>query len=202
MQEATDFATTVYLIGRARGGDLRARNDLFSRYLSRVRQIAGLRLNRTARSLMDVDDLVQDAFLKAIPGFKHFAGTTQATFLNYLATCVETALIDTVRRQNTARRGRRRTKSFSEFGSECLSISIFAGEEPTPSAIARGKELEQKLEQALMGLPHHYREAIILRRLCGMTYGEVAKVMNFQSEQNARKTCSRGLFKLKEALLG
>jgi hypothetical protein len=58
--------STLVLLNRASGGDERARNALYSRYLPRLQRWARGRLPHKARGLVDTDDLVQDTLLRTL----------------------------------------------------------------------------------------------------------------------------------------
>ena len=98
------------------------------------------------------------------------------------------------------RRGQGRVRRFGDCEIENLSEVLFSAKGPTPSEIARVRELESKLEAALLGLSKHHREAIILRHLCEMKPKEVAEAMGFEKVGTARQACHRALRKLKDAL--
>ena len=42
-------------------------------------------------------------------------------------------------------------------------------------------------------MEEHHREAILLRKFCGMSYAEIAAAMRVDSEATARKTLSRAV---------
>jgi DNA-directed RNA polymerase specialized sigma24 family protein len=70
----------------------------------------------------------------------------------------------------------------------------------SPSAILQGLELEDAIARVLNGLKEDYREAIILRQICGMSFADVAKELHRNSEATARKIFSRAVKKLEEGL--
>jgi len=91
-------------------------------------------------------------------------------------------------------------RALGELASEGLSASIFKAKGPGPSTIACGRELEDRLEEALLGLKSHHREVIILRHLCGMTSEEIAEAMGFGNAATVRKVLSRAMDELKAKL--
>ena len=80
------------------------------------------------------------------------------------------------------------------------TAGILPGHEPGPSTIYRGKELLDRIEKALLDMSEEYREAILLRKFCEMSYDEVASALKLPSEAAARKAVSRALSRLKEQL--
>jgi RNA polymerase sigma-70 factor (ECF subfamily) len=83
-----------------------------------------------------------------------------------------------------------------------LLSSIVDPHKPGPSTRLEARELEERVEAALLELPQHHREAIILRHLCGFEYAEIAEAMGFAKEVNARMAVSRALRRLKSKLEG
>jgi RNA polymerase sigma-70 factor (subfamily 1) len=193
-------ARTFELVRAAQAGDRRALEDLFARYLPRVRQIVALRMGRRLRELEDVDDVAQDVLLKAFQGLERFEQRSEGAFRNWLAACVECEIADKARRAGARKRGGGKVRRFADCESGLLISSVFAGREPTPSAVARARELAERIEEALIALPRHHREVVILRNLCEMSYEEIAETMALGSAQTARKAVSRALRKLKESL--
>ena len=193
---------TTCLVRSAKAGDRQALEDLFARYLPRVRQIVALRLGERQRRFIEAEDIVQEAFLKALQGLERFEHRSEGSFRNWLARCVECEIVDSVRRLKARKRGGGKVRLFGDFCTESLFSSVFAGREPTPSKVAEAREAEERIEEAILELPEHYREVIILRQLCEMSYAEVASLMGFVQEETARKACSRAIQKLKRALAG
>ena len=196
-----DLRNTVSLVRAAQGGDEPSLEELFTRYLPRVRHIVALRTGKRVRQFVGLDDIVQEVLLKVFRGLDRFEQRTEGSFRNWLAVCVECEIRDQRRRADAKKRGagKVRRRGYHAQGSTFLS-TIFKGKGPTPSQVVRGKELEIKIEEALLNMPKHYREAIILRRLCEMSYEDMAKTMGFGREETARKAFSRALKKLDEML--
>ncbi|MEM7231280.1 MAG: sigma-70 family RNA polymerase sigma factor [Planctomycetota bacterium] len=194
-----DFGLTIQLVEEARGGDDAALDALFSRYLPRVRQIVALRTGHRLRQFVDVEDLVQDALVEVLRGLDKFEARSEGSFRNWLARCVESQIAMRAREANAKKRGSGNVRRMGDFGS-VLHSSIFPGQHDTPSALARGNELADSLESALLEMPSHYRELIILRCICSMEYAEIATAMGFDQETAARMAFSRALKKLKETI--
>ena len=199
MPPMDDFEATINLVHAAQDGDRRAEEDLFERYLPRVRQIVALRMGYRLQDFATYEDHVQEAMLKAFQNLDKFEQRSEGTFRNWIARCVANSMHDTFRRQNAEKRGGGKVREASAYENEDMTQTLFAGNDPTPSAIYRGKELLEKIESALLELKEHHREAIILRRFCEMDYAEVAEQMGFEDETTVRKVFSRAMKKLKES---
>jgi RNA polymerase sigma-70 factor (ECF subfamily) len=191
---------TIKLVRSAQGGDRPALEALFARYLPRVEQIVTLRMGRKLRQIVDPDDIVQQALLKAFQGLDRFEERSEGSFRNWLASCVETEILMRLRSDRAIKRGGGKVQRFGDAASHIMLSSILAGDGPSPSEVVRGKELSERIHDVLMDMPEHHREVIILRHLCEMSYVEIAQSMKLGSEQTARKAVSRALKILKENL--
>ena len=197
------FTTTIQLLEHAQRGDDRAVDDLFTRYLPIVRQIAALRTGRSLRRLVSDEDIVQEAMLRAFRGLHRFEPRSEGTFRDWLAKCVETALVDEIRAATRKKRGSGKVRPFSDAtdGEDCrISHYVLEPEAGSPSKVAIGREVEERIEEILLSMKSHQREVIVLRQLCGMSYREVADAMGLEKEGTARQLCARALAKLRQEL--
>jgi len=203
-----DEPSTVVLVTRAQRGDLAARELLFRRYLPRVRWIASLRMGAKLRRFLEIDDIVQEALMRVLNALDDFEVQADGggTFCNWVATCVRSSVQDAWRRHLlTKKRGAGREMRFGDWVPADLSSSIIAleaGEDrTTPSALVRGDELAEQLDDALLRLSEHDREVIILAKLGPMSTAEIATTLGFSDPSNARVALHRALHRL-EKLLG
>ena len=195
-----ELGRTIELVQSAQSGNAEALEELFTRYLPTVRQIAALRMGYRMRQMLDVEDIVQEALLSVLRGIDRFEHNSEGSFRNWLSNCVECAVIDHSRRASAKKRGEGKVRRFGDYNASQRLSSAFAGGGPTPSQIAQGTELEELLEDALLKLPEHYRQVLVQRQLCEMSYKEIAESMGFTETATARKACSRAAKKLKDLL--
>ncbi|MBI4606901.1 MAG: sigma-70 family RNA polymerase sigma factor [Planctomycetes bacterium] len=193
-----DFGTTLRLVDAAQKGDSRALEDLFTRYLPRVRQIVALRLGRKLRQLLEVEDVVQETLLVVLRGLHRFEARDEGSFRNWLARCVECEIATQARKHGAKKRGAGKALRFGDRDATLLHSSMIAAPGASPSQLARARELSERIEAALLDMPEHSRELIVLRNLCGMSYAEVAAALGFARESSARVAYFRALKKLKE----
>jgi RNA polymerase sigma-70 factor, ECF subfamily len=186
-QREQDLASTAELLGRVRGGDLGAREELFSRYLPLLRRWAHGRLPVTSRALSDTDDLVQVTLIRALSRLKDFEPRREGAFLAYLRRILLNALRDEIRR------------SVHRRGDEALTEEI---EDTRPSLLEEtiGREAIASYEAALAALPEAQQEAIILRIEFGYTHAEIAQAVGSPSANAARMLVSRALVRLSEMM--
>jgi len=197
---SSEFETTLHLVYAANAGDRQALEELFERYLPRVRQIVALRTGKRLREIADVEDITQETLLSVFKGLSRFEARSEGTFRNWVARCVECEVVRQLRFRQARKRGGGRVVRFDDLRSQGTLSSALAARSPSPSEVVAGKELAEKLEDALLKMPEHHREMIILRALCEMSYGEIAEAIGFAGEVTARKAYSRAMFRLKQML--
>lgn len=194
-----ELETTFQLVERAQGGDREAMESLFARYLPRVRQIVALRLGYRLKDLEAHEDIVQEGLLKAFQNLDRLEQRSAGSFRNWLSRCVVNAANDYLRRGRADKRGGGKVRAFSSLQSEDMSTIIFAGSDPTPSAVVGQKELQAVVEGAMLGLKEHHREIIILRLFCEMSYEEIGRTLGIEQEATVRKVFSRAMSELRTA---
>ena len=114
----------------------------------------------------DAQDVVQDAYLRALKYFDGFRGTEGSDGRAWLLTIV----------RNTAFNWRRRYRqeaSAAEFDEQLHSDAV-AGVHPEAELL--GTTARESLHQALDRLPPEFREVIVLRELQGLSYKEIGEV--------------------------
>ena len=92
--EELAFLSTLALIDRASGGDDRARNALYDRYLPRLKRWARGRLPQKARGLVDTDDVVQDTLYRTLKKESAFNPDHSGAFLGYVRRAVDNRIVD------------------------------------------------------------------------------------------------------------
>ncbi|HWC14282.1 MAG TPA: sigma-70 family RNA polymerase sigma factor [Actinomycetota bacterium] len=175
---------TPELVERCKAGDEASWAELVE---ATHREVYTLCL-RILRDPDDAAEATQDTYLKAWRALKGFRG--EAMFTTWLYRVAANTAISKHRS-----RKRRRTHE-SGVGDEVLG-QIAAGGSTESSAGAR---LEvQDLERALQVLPDHYRSAVVLRDVYGLSIEEVAGQLKI-SETAAKVRIHRGRKKLKQLL--
>lgn len=194
---------TMLVVRKAQNGDREAQNLLFQRFAPFVRAIVELRLGRTPARREDVDDLVQDALVRAYEGLDNFGTTPDGSFRAWLACCARCAVFDEYKRVRARKRGGgKAVRTFTELGSGFLASSVLVGKEATPSQVVMGAEAETAVLKALRQLKERYCTVIVYRKLCHMSYREIAEIMDVRDETNARVMCHRALERLNQLMAG
>jgi RNA polymerase sigma-70 factor (ECF subfamily) len=156
------------LVEEARNGSKAAFHALFQKYHRRAYAVALGVLKRPE----DAMDVVQDAFIKVHKNIGAFQGSS--SFYTWLYRIVMNLAIDHVRR----------TRRVVEWGDD-VPLHEAAGdrtlvpkvEDENPSRTLVRRELSDKIRQALDALPEYHRAVILLREVEGMSYEEMAEVL-------------------------
>lgn len=179
--------SSIRLFDRARGGDSRALDHLYQRYLPRLSRWAAGRLPRYARGLLETDDLVQEVLIRSIRNVPSFEVREGVGFYGYLRRGLTNRIRDEIRRAQ-------RTPEMGELSGDELART------PSPLEEAIGREQVQRYENALEQLKPIEREAIIARIEMGCSYQEVAEAIGKPSPDAARMTVARALLRLAEEM--
>lgn len=150
-------------IKTALAGDQSAYARLYEHFSSGIYRLCyGLVLNRE-----DAEDVVQESFVYAFKNLRRF-DADRASFKTWLYT------IAVSRCRNTYRRKRLPTVDFSQI----LQLQIPGPQSDTPEARVVKRESIDAVQSALVELSPALREAVILRYGHGLTYREMAEIMN------------------------
>ncbi len=189
---------TAHLVTLARGGDESALDHLCNVYGARVHWIVRLRMGKELRSQLESMDLVQDTLIQALGGLDDFTYTNQGDFVRWLSTIAENVIRGNLKRLHADKRDIRREVPLAEQGAR--DSSRFARsprpiDATTPSVVVSRQEDLTKLERAIDQLKPEYREAIILAKIDGLSYKEIAERLG-KSCEAVRKLVSRAVLAL------
>ena len=157
------------LVERAQRGDKRAFELLVSKYQRKL----GRLLSRFVRDAAEVEDVTQEAFIKAYRALPSFRG--ESAFYTWLYRIgINTAknyLVALGRRAPT-------TTGFDNEEAEGFEDAEQLRDASTPEVELEGKEIAATVNRAMDALPEDLRTAITLREIEGLSYEEIASVMN------------------------
>ena len=157
------------LVERAQAGDKRAFELLVAKY---QRKLARL-LSRFIRDAAEVDDVAQEAFIKAYRALPSFRG--DSAFYTWLYRIG----INTAKNYLVAQ-GRRAPTStgFDSDEAENFDDGDQLRDNNTPENLLHSKQIGETVNAAMDALPEELRTAIVLREIEGMSYEEISKIMN------------------------
>jgi RNA polymerase sigma-70 factor (subfamily 1) len=186
---------TQQLVTLAKSGDESALDQLCRIYAERVRWIVRLRMGKELRRKLDSMDVVQDALIHVLGGMESFTYENEGDFVRWLSRIAENAFRDNrdrfhaekrdIRKEVPLGNGRRATDGrFSGVPGPVAST--------TPSVILSRKEDLAKLEKAMDALKPEYKEIIVLTKIEGLGYQEIADRVG-KSSESVRKLVSRAM---------
>ncbi|AUH51540.1 RNA polymerase sigma factor RpoE [Chromobacterium sp. ATCC 53434] len=157
------------LVERAQRGEKRAFDLLVAKYQRRLARL----LSRFIRDGSDIEDVTQEAFIKAYRALPSFRG--ESAFYTWLYRIgINTA-------KNFLSASGRRPVVNSEIEDEDGESFDMASQIPdmnTPETELMNKEILATVNAAVDALPEELRTAISLREMEGLSYDEIARVMD------------------------
>jgi RNA polymerase sigma-70 factor (ECF subfamily) len=160
------------LIERARAGDRGAFRRLVERHQRRAFAVA-LALVRDEN---DARELVQDAFLRAYKSLPNFQGGS--SFFTWLYRIVTNLSIDLMRRPGRQTSSLEENRVDPDDGMDVEPLFLSRPEHGDPSDAVRRREIAARLQAALDALPSYHRAVIVMREVDGLSYDEMAQVMD------------------------
>ena len=168
MTEKKTEPTDQQLVVRVQKGDKRAFDLLVLKYQYKVHSLVA----RFIRDSDEVRDVVQEAFIKAYRALPKFRGDSQFyTWLYRIA-------VNTAKNYLVARSRRPPSSDVDLDDAEYYSGSEQLKDTGTPENQMYRDQLEEVINQAIIELPEDLRTAVTLREYEGLSYEDIASVMN------------------------
>jgi RNA polymerase sigma-70 factor, ECF subfamily len=158
----------IEMVNAVREGDTIAYRGLVEKYQDRVyHMVYGMVRNRE-----DARDITQDAFVKAYDNLQRFR--LESSFYTWIYRIAMNLSIDHLRR--------RKRKGTTEFDETIASRDEHGGideihNQESPSKALERKRLYDRIMTAMQDLPEDQRQVVLLRELEGLSYKEIADVM-------------------------
>ncbi len=164
------------LIQRCRERDPAALEELLARYRNRLMAF----IYSVVRDYHLAEDIFQETFLRVYREARGFR--SGASFKTWLYTIAVNLCRDALRKAKRRPEVSLETElAPGEAGRPRRMADLIAGPDPGPREQAGGREMEAILERELSGLSAEHREVIILSRLNGLKYREIAEVLGIPS---------------------
>ena len=157
------------LVERVQRGDKHAFDLLVSKYQRKL----GRLISRFVRDPAEAEDVTQDAFIKAYRALPGFRG--ESAFYTWLYRIgINTA-------KNHLLANKRRAPTITPFDTEeaeAFEEASLLHEVSTPENELMSKQVVDVVQVSLQQLPEDLRSALTLREIEGLSYEEIASVMN------------------------
>ena len=157
------------LVERAQAGDRHAFDQLVSKYQRKL----GRLLSRFIRDSAEIEDVTQEAFIKAYRALPSFRG--DSAFYTWLYRIG----INTAKNYLVAQ-GRRAPTStqFDSEEAETFESADQLRDINTPESLLMSEQIGETVNSAIDALPEELRRAIVLREIDGLSYEEIAGMMD------------------------
>ena len=166
-QQCVAQDTDKELVRRVKQGDKQAFDLLFSRYQHKIMNL----VSRYVREPEDVEDVTQEAFIKAFRALPRFRG--ESAFYTWLYRIA----INTAKNYLVARSRRPPGVDVDVDDAEFVDGSDALKESESPEAALARDELSTAINAAIAELPEDLRSAVTLREFDGLSYEQIAQIM-------------------------
>jgi len=168
-QRMTDQQETdQQLVARVQKGDRRAFDLLVIKYQHRILAL----VNRFVSDFSEAQDVTQEAFVKAYRALPNFRGDSQFyTWMYRIA-------VNTAKNYLVSRKRRTPTRDIDIEDAEFFTDESSMQDISSPDALLQRDQLKKVVFDAIDDLPDELRRAITLRELEGLSYEEIADVMD------------------------
>jgi len=156
------------LVARVQRGDKKAFDLLVLKYQRKILRLLG----RMIRDPAEIEDVAQEAFIKAYRALPQFRG--ESAFYTWLyRIAVNTA------RNWLASAGRRPStpNAIETEDGETFNETDNLTDISTPEAMVASREIAETVNAVIEELPEELRTAIVLREIEGMSYEDIAQSM-------------------------
>jgi len=159
--------TDQQLVDRVFKGDKHAFDLLVLRYQHRILGLIG----RFIRDPAEVEDVTQEAFIKAYRALPKFRG--DSAFYTWLYRIA----INTAKNYMVARGRRPPATDIDVEDAEFLEGNSLLTDIGTPEANQEKEDLQRVINEAIEDLPEDLRTAFTLREFSGLSYEEITEIM-------------------------
>lgn len=168
-QRMTDQQETdQQLVARVQKGDRRAFDLLVIKHQHRILAL----VNRFVSDFSEAQDVTQEAFVKAYRALPNFRGDSQFyTWMYRIA-------VNTAKNYLVSRKRRTPTRDIDIEDAEFFTDESSMQDISSPDALLQRDQLKKVVFDAIDDLPDELRRAITLRELEGLSYEEIADVMD------------------------
>lgn len=157
------------LVARVQRGERQAFDLLVLKYQRKIMRL----LSRMIRDPSEIEDVTQEAFIKAYRALPQFRG--ESAFYTWLYRIA----INTGR--NWLATNSRRPSSPSSYENEdgeTFNETDNLTDNNTPESAMASREIAETVNRSIEDLPEDLRTAIVLREIEGMSYEDIAATMN------------------------
>jgi RNA polymerase sigma-70 factor (ECF subfamily) len=169
--------------------------QVFQTHQSRLLRMIERRIDPSLASRCDADDILNDAFVRAMEKWTQYDPTTMSTYA-WIYRITLDCLIEAWRSANAACRSIQLEEPWPERSSVQLGLGL-VDSLTSPSEALDRKERHELVARAVQQLKPTDREILAMRHFDGLSYGEAGAILNI-SEHAATVRYARALLRLKQ----
>lgn len=194
-----ELSRSIELVRQFHAGDPAACNELLARYRPRLLRIVRVKLGPGLRSLLDEEDVVQEALLVAATKLASFELRSHAGILHWLARIAENVIRQKREHHGAEKRAQGRAVPLQP-GTGTAGLAL-AASGLSPSRQASRAELEALVDATVEELePPEYRAVILQRDYYQEEWEEVRRALDRPTVAAAQELYRRAHQRLKERL--
>ena len=160
------------LVERVKQGDVKAFEMLVVKYQRRIERLIG----RMVRDVDLVPDIAQETFIRAYRALPQFRGESAFyTWLYRIAVNTAKKALGELKRDLLVTESARASQDEDDETS-AVENELTDGE--TPESLLASREVAAAVNEAVLALSEDLRQAITLREIEGLSYEEIAEMMN------------------------
>ncbi len=166
---AASAAIDQQIIGRCKGGDRNAFNELMGRYEKKVYNYAF----RLSGNYDEANDIASEAFVRVYNSLANFRG--DSSFITWLFRIVTNVYLDERKRKRI--RPQHSIEELVELEETSVHRQV---EDPGPTPAQRAEEQERReiLQRAIASLPDYQRMMIVMYHMESRSYEEIADTLS------------------------
>ncbi len=160
------------LVERVKQGDVKAFEMLVVKYQRRIERLVG----RMVRDVDLVPDIAQETFIRAYRALPQFRGDSAFyTWLYRIAVNTAKKALMELKRDPLVTESARAGRDEDDDGPR---VQDEPSDSATPEAVLASKQIAAAVNFAVEALSEDLRQAITLREIDGLSYEEIAEIMN------------------------
>jgi RNA polymerase sigma factor (sigma-70 family) len=177
-----EYSSSFDLVQRFQRGETQAFSLLFHRYKRRLAVLIHYKMSDELRSLIEVDDILQEVFLVAARDLESFNYRSPGGLIAWFSKIADHTIIDTVRHEG---RAKRKPDELMRFRSESNPDGPEPIDSDTPSRVFARSESMKGLIHKMDSLSPDHRKVLLLAKFEGLTTAEIATEMAITREKVA-----------------
>jgi len=157
------------LVARVQRGDKKAFDLLVLKYQRKIMRL----LTRMIRDPSEIEDVAQEAFIKAYRALPQFRGDSAFyTWLYRIAINTARNWLSSAGRRPSA------SRDIETEDGETFNETDNLSDNSSPEAMLASREIAEAVSAVIEELPQELRTAIVLREIDGLSYEDIAQTMN------------------------